>query len=257
MLPVTAGRKRSHDLPNRRREDVDPADDQHVVGATDAPQAEARATARARRSSTPARGRACGSAGAAPHDDEGASARARRSASSASSTGDPVSGSISSTWTKSRAPRCMPACSSHSPKSETPMSPTPIASVTLAPQPASSFARRAGSPPPALPRRAPAARSSREDRGLTRRPPRSGAQHTTGSSPRPRAATARSHGGGARCRPSRPECGRGRSDRTPRAPLPPRTGRRCTSRPPARPQRRRTLHRSGPSRSPSSRDRLR
>ena len=31
---------------------------------------------------------------------------------------------------------CMPSCSSHSPNSETPMSPTPIASVTFAPQPA-------------------------------------------------------------------------------------------------------------------------
>ena len=31
------------------------------------------------------------------------------------------------------------------------MSPIPIASVTLAPQPASSFARKAGSPPPGSP----------------------------------------------------------------------------------------------------------
>ena len=45
----------------------------------------------------------------------------------------------------------MPSCSSHSPQSDTPMSPMPIASVTLAPQPSSSFARKAGSPPPGSP----------------------------------------------------------------------------------------------------------
>ena len=45
----------------------------------------------------------------------------------------------------------MPAFSSHSPHSETEMSPMPIASVTLAPQAASSFARIAGSPPPGSP----------------------------------------------------------------------------------------------------------
>ena len=47
----------------------------------------------------------------------------------------PVSGSISSGCTKPRAPRCMPSCSSHSPQSEMPMSPIPIASVTPAAPP--------------------------------------------------------------------------------------------------------------------------
>ena len=73
----------------------------------------------------------------------GAVARAGRAA--------PVSGSISSAWTKPRAPRCMPSCSSHSPHSDAPMSPMPIASVTRAPQPSSSRARKAGSPPPGSP----------------------------------------------------------------------------------------------------------
>src|SRR5215213_3288186 len=63
----------------------------------------------------------------------------------------PVSGSISSRWTIPVAPRCIPSWCSHSPQSETPMSPMPIASVTRAPQPASSWARKAGSPPPGSP----------------------------------------------------------------------------------------------------------
>ncbi len=58
---------------------------------------------------------------------------------------------MSSAWTRPRAPRCMPRCCSHSPQSETPMSPIPIASVTRAPQPSSSWARKAGSPPPGSP----------------------------------------------------------------------------------------------------------
>ena len=49
------------------------------------------------------------------------------------------SGSISSKCTKPRPLKCMPAFASHSPHSETEMSPMPIASVTLAPQPASSL----------------------------------------------------------------------------------------------------------------------
>src|SRR5215204_5499591 len=73
------------------------------------------------------------------------------SAPSSSSRAAPDSGSISSAWTRPRAPRCMPSCSSHSPQSETPMSPMPIASVTLAPHPSSSCARKAGSPPPGSP----------------------------------------------------------------------------------------------------------
>ena len=74
-----------------------------------------------------------------------------------------VSGSISSAWTNPRAPRCIPSCSSHSPQSDTPMSPMPIASVTLAPQPSSSFARKAGSPPPGSP--ATSTRSTLDPRG--------------------------------------------------------------------------------------------
>src|SRR4051794_19992024 len=72
-------------------------------------------------------------------------------APSSSGTGSAVCGSISSACTKPRAPRCMPFCSSHSPQSETPMSPMPIASVTFAPQPSSNLVRKAGSPPPGSP----------------------------------------------------------------------------------------------------------
>ena len=151
MWPLTSGGERAHDLADGRGEDVDAAHDEHVVGAPDAAHARGRAAAAARRSSGPGRDRACGSAAAAPRDAGDASARARPLAPSASSTATPVSGSISSAWTKPRAPRCMPSCSSHSPQSETPMSPMPIASVTRAPQPSSSFARKAGSPPPGSP----------------------------------------------------------------------------------------------------------
>ena len=54
--------------------------------------------------------------------------------------GAPVSGSISSKWTKPRPEKCMPAPCSHSPHREIEMSPMPIASATLAPQAASSRA---------------------------------------------------------------------------------------------------------------------
>src|SRR5947209_3980845 len=72
-------------------------------------------------------------------------------APSSSGMGSAVPGSISSGWTKPRAPRCMPSCCSHSPHSEMPMSPMPIASMTRAPQPRSSSSRNAGSPPPGSP----------------------------------------------------------------------------------------------------------
>src|SRR3954470_8932333 len=68
-----------------------------------------------------------------------------------SGIGSAVAGSISSTCTMPRAPRCMPLCSSHSPQRDTPMSPMPIASVTFAPQASPSLARKAGSPPPGSP----------------------------------------------------------------------------------------------------------
>src|SRR5205085_524846 len=85
--------------------------------------------------------------------------RARIAAARAASTEAPplsssafsVTGLTTSACTKSRAPRCIPSCSSHSPHNETPMSPIPIASVTHAPHPPSSFARNARSPPPGSP----------------------------------------------------------------------------------------------------------
>ena len=95
-------------------------------------------------SSGPRRGRGCGSGAAAPPGGGGASARARpwrrRRARGQRRSPD----RSSSAWTKPRAPRCMPSCSSHSPQSETPMSPIPIASVTLAPQPSSSVRAERG-----------------------------------------------------------------------------------------------------------------
>ena len=151
MWPLTCGREAADHLADRGGEDVDAADDQHVVGAADAADARAGAAARARASCAPRRGRACGSAAAARRGGAGGSARARRSRRPRSARASPVSGSISSGWTKPWAPRCMPSCCSHSPHSETPMSPMPIASVTRAPQPSSSLARNAGSPPPGSP----------------------------------------------------------------------------------------------------------
>ena len=59
------GRERRDDLADRRREHVDAADDQHVVGSPDAAHARAGAPARARARCAPRRGRACGSAAAA------------------------------------------------------------------------------------------------------------------------------------------------------------------------------------------------
>ena len=47
-LPAHVRRERAHDLADRGREDVDAADDQHVVGAADAAHARAGAAARAR-----------------------------------------------------------------------------------------------------------------------------------------------------------------------------------------------------------------
>ena len=139
------------DLANRRREDVDAADDQHVVGAADAADARRRAPARAG-----ARPDLDVVARAEPQERRGPVAQVREhelaaSRRRAARSASPVSGSISSAWTKPRAPRCMPACSSHSPQSDGPMSPIPIASVTRAPQPSSSAARNAGSPPPGSP----------------------------------------------------------------------------------------------------------
>src|SRR5262245_32641747 len=56
----------------------------------------------------------------------------------------PVSGSISSGCTRPCAPRCMPDCSWHSPHSDGPMSPIPIASGPRAFHPSSAFAREGG-----------------------------------------------------------------------------------------------------------------
>ena len=152
MTPLTAGAKAADDLAHRGREDVDAAHDQHVVGAADA--------------AHPRRGAAAGAAAgvradmvaaAEAQERRGALARdgcrrARPRRRPRADAAAPVSGSISSKWTKPRPEKCMPPCSSHSPQSETAMSPIPIASVTFAPQAASSCVRSAGSPPPGSPR---------------------------------------------------------------------------------------------------------
>ncbi len=110
MWPLTAGSEAADDLADSRREDVDAADDQHVVGAADAADPRARSTARARggadhdvvAGAEPQQRRAPGGAdGSGP---------ARRVAPSASSIAAPVSGSISSGCTNPRAPRCIPSC---------------------------------------------------------------------------------------------------------------------------------------------------
>ena len=138
---------------------------------------------------------------------------------------------------RSRARRgaCRPAPRTR-PRATTPMSPMPIASVTCAPQPSSSFARKAGSPPPGSP--ATSTRSTLEPReveaalgrpldevrGVGRR------QHRRlGLEQLDRRAS------GARCCRCRPGCGRGRCGRTRRAPRRRRTARRCRWRRSARP----------------------
>ncbi len=133
---------------------------------------------------------------------------------------------------RSRARRgaCRPAPRTR-PRATTPMSPMPIASVTLAPQPSSSFARKAGSPPPGSP--ATSTRSTLEPaqvdvalgRPLDEVGGVGGRQHRgLGPEQLDRAAS------GARCCRCRPGCGRGRCGRTRRAPRRPRTARRCRSR---------------------------
>ena len=132
-------------------------------------------------------------------------ARCRRCVSTSSprapssiATAAPDSGSISSAWTKPRAPRCIPSCSSHSPQSETPMSPMPIASVTLR-APALLEAARGirARRRPARPRRARARRWSPRARDSARR----GGRRTRASGRPPPAGAARSRGGAARCCP--------------------------------------------------------
>ena len=142
-----------------------------------------------------------------------------------------VSGSISSAWTKPRAPRCIPSCSSHSPHSETPMSPMPIASVTRAPQPSSSARAERG----LAAARLAGDEDARDARGAQvdvarGRPLDAGARRRTASARRPRARAAGSRAPAARCCRCRPGCGRGRCARTTRAPRRRRTGPRCRSR---------------------------
>ena len=117
-VAADAGRERAHHLTHGRREDVDAADDEHVVRSPDAAHARARAAARAGAradADVVARAESQQRRRTMPEMREhelavGAVGRARRAA--------PVSGSISSAWTKPRAPRCMPSCSSHSPQSD-------------------------------------------------------------------------------------------------------------------------------------------
>ena len=103
MWPLDLGRERADDLADRRREDVDAAHDQHVVGAADAAHARAGPPARARARpdlDVVARAEAQQRRGAVAQMGEHELARSRRPPSRPPS---PVSGSISSGWTKPRA----------------------------------------------------------------------------------------------------------------------------------------------------------
>ena len=221
-------REGADDLADGRREDVDAADDEHVVGAPDAADPRAGAATwhglvftstwsrvRKRRSGA-ARWRRCVSTSSPV-------------APSASGIASAVAGSMSSRWTKPRAPRCIPSCSSHSPQRDTPMSPTPIASVTFA-RPsrlrawggsrlaAAGLARdedtRDGG---AAGGRRRARRPLDQVRGVGRR------EHDRLG---PRAARRREQA--ARCSRCRRGCARGRCARTRRGRRRRRTGRRCT-----------------------------
>ena len=180
-------------------------------------------------------------------------------APSASSSAAPVSGSISSGWTKPRAPRCIPSWSSHSPQSETPMSPIPIASVTFAPQPSSSLRaeRRLAAAGLARDEDALHARAAQVDSPFGR-PLERGRRHTTGVS------TAAS-GSEQLDRGDQPlgVAGADRDVAEPdpleraEAPRPRRTGRRCRSRRSARRRRPRGRVAAGGAGRPSCRGRRR
>ena len=184
MTPLTSGANRADDIAERRREDIDAAHDQHVVGAADAADARRRAAAGAGARSRRGHDRGCGSGEAAPPRGGDACRRARPRRRPRSAPARRSSGSISSKWTKPRPLKCMPCCASHSPQSEAAMSPMPIASVTFAPHALSSVRRIAGSPPPGSPatsRRSDARR--RADRCRARAPTRRDAAHRTASAP--------------------------------------------------------------------------
>ena len=131
-------------------EDVDTANDQHVVGAPDAPHA---------------RGGAPTRTGAGSNLDVVARAEAEERRRSVAGGGS----GRARRWRRRRVDRraglgvdqlgvdeaagaeVHPVLCHALPHRETPMSPTPIASVTRAPQPASNLGRKAGSPPPGSP----------------------------------------------------------------------------------------------------------
>ena len=182
------GREPAHDLAHGRREDVDAAHDQHVVGAPDAAHARAGAAARAGRRAhldVVARAEPQQRRGPVPEVREHELARRRRRSSAIAA---PVSGSISSAWTKPRAPRCMPSCSSHSPQSDG----ADVADahrlgharapalLELRPERRLAAAGLAGDEHALDARR-------RRGRSRARRPTRSGTRRTTASAPPPRA----------------------------------------------------------------------
>ena len=192
-MAADLGARSGDDLADRRGEDVDAADDQHVVGAADAadPRAGAAAGARAR-----------------PHADvvAGAEAQQRRGAVAEVREHELALGAVlerrrrrrsrgrSARRGRSRARRgaCRPAAS-HSPQSETPMSPMPIASVTRAPQPCLELRAegRLAAAGLAGDEHALDARRAQVDAALGR-PLDAGGRRTTASARRPRAAAARS-----------------------------------------------------------------
>ena len=165
-------REAAHHLADRGREDVDSANDEHVVGAADAADARAGAAARARGRPHAARGRACGSAAAARRGAAGASARARRWRRRSSRERGARCRDRSARGGRSRgrrgasrpAARTRPTARRRCRRCPSPRSPA-------RPSRSSSVARNAGSPPPGSPGHEHAL-DARALRGRTARPGR-------------------------------------------------------------------------------------
>ena len=229
MCPLTCGRERAHHLAQRRREDVDAAHDQHVVGAPDAAHARPGAPARGSRPCAPARGRESGSAAAAPP-------RWRRCVSTSSPLAPSSRASARpalrvdqlGVHEAARAEVHAVLLLAFAPERRPDVADAHRLGDGRPPALRSSRARNAGSPPPGSP-----ATSTRATLEPARSTPRSAATSSRWAAYDGVTATISGFSSSialsmaARCCPSPPGCGRARCGRRPPAPRPPRTGPRC------------------------------
>ena len=227
MSPLTRGANVADDLADRGREDVDAADDQHVVGAPDAADADPGAPARAR-------------ARADVHVVAGAEAQQRRGAVLEVREHELALRAVHHRDRRARR-RVDQLGLDELGRAEV----HPVLRLALAPERDADVADAhrlgdarapAGLEPRAEGRLA-AARLARHEHapdggGREVDPPLRGpldarTRRTRASSRPPRARGRGSRARAARCSRSRPARGRARCGRRPRAPRPPRTGRRC------------------------------